>query len=208
VGARRLQQDEGAHQVGLDERRRPVDRAVDMALGREMHHRVRLMLGEGRPHRPGIDDVRPQQRVPGMPGRFLERLLGGGVGHLVEVDHVVAGAAHDMPDDGRADEPAAAGQKNFHRAFNGRVVFGGRRIVSILPLRAVVLHRRHSSGAGGYIARADRIRPQLQVRHHLRGGGGIAPAGGQRQNQRGREPERVANGHPRPPSMVRIVPDV
>src|SRR4029079_13300508 len=38
-----LQQREGPHDIGLDEFRRPVDRAVDMALRSEVHHIARLL---------------------------------------------------------------------------------------------------------------------------------------------------------------------
>ena len=37
VGARLFEQAEGADDVGLDEIRRPVDRAIDVAFRREMH---------------------------------------------------------------------------------------------------------------------------------------------------------------------------
>jgi hypothetical protein len=46
VGARRFQQREGALDVGLDEGAGPVDAAVDMALGGEVHEGARPVLGE------------------------------------------------------------------------------------------------------------------------------------------------------------------
>ena len=63
VLARGLQQGEGADDVGLHERRRAVDRAVDVAFGRQMHHRVRLVGGEDLAHRRGVGDVGADQHV-------------------------------------------------------------------------------------------------------------------------------------------------
>ena len=60
---RLLQQREGADDVGLDERGRAVDRAIDMALRREVHHRVGLMRREDLAHRGGIGDVGADQHV-------------------------------------------------------------------------------------------------------------------------------------------------
>ena len=43
VAPRGFQQNESADDVGLHEVGRPVDRAVDMAFRREVHHRVRVV---------------------------------------------------------------------------------------------------------------------------------------------------------------------
>ena len=40
----RLQQRIGAHDIGFDKRRRAVNRTIDMAFRRQVHHRIRLML--------------------------------------------------------------------------------------------------------------------------------------------------------------------
>ena len=46
VTQRFLQEGEGADNVGLDEFARTIDRAIDMAFGRQIHHRVRLVFLE------------------------------------------------------------------------------------------------------------------------------------------------------------------
>ena len=85
-----------------------------MALRRQMHHRVRLMRGEYLPHRRRIGDVRAHQHMAVVPARLLQRLLGGRVGHLVDIDHDVVGVAQQVPHHRRADEPASAGQQQFN----------------------------------------------------------------------------------------------
>ena len=93
---------------------RAVDRAVDVAFGREVHHRVGLVRREHLPHRRGVGDVGADQDVAVVRPRLLQRVLGGGVGHLVDVDHHVVGVADQVADHGGADEPAAAGQQDLH----------------------------------------------------------------------------------------------
>ena len=46
--ARRLQQREGADDIGVNEGCGPVDRAVDMDFGRKMQHRIGLMSAKTR----------------------------------------------------------------------------------------------------------------------------------------------------------------
>ena len=89
--------------------RRPVDRAVDVAFGGEVHHRVGTVCLEHLLDRGGVGDVGLDEEVAGVAARLLERLFRGGVGHLVHVDHAVVGGADEMADHGRADEAAAAG---------------------------------------------------------------------------------------------------
>ena len=116
VVPRRLQQSEGADDIGLDECGRAVDRAIDMAFGRKMHHRVGLMRREDLPHRRGVGDVGADQHVPVVAARFLQRILRCGIGQLVDVDHHVIGMAHQMAHHGGTDEAASAGQQEFHPA--------------------------------------------------------------------------------------------
>ena len=46
IGACRFQQHIGADDIGLDKVSRTGDGAVNMALGGQMHHRIRLVLGK------------------------------------------------------------------------------------------------------------------------------------------------------------------
>ena len=98
-----------------DERGRAVDRAIDMAFRRQVHHRVGLVGGEHLAHRRGVGDVGADQHVAVVVARLLQRLLRGGVGHLVDVDHHVVGVAHQVAHHGGTDEAATAGQQHLHR---------------------------------------------------------------------------------------------
>ena len=114
IGPRRVQHNEGTDDVGVDERRRAVDGAVDVALGREVHDGVRPMGGEDVAHGGRVGDVGAEQLMPLMVSRLLERVLGCGVGHLVHVHDLMVGAADQVAYDGRADEAAAAGDDYPH----------------------------------------------------------------------------------------------
>ena len=113
---RRLEQGEGAHDIGGDERRRSVDRAIDMAFGREVHHSVGLLRREDLAHRGGVGDVGTDQHVAVVGPRLLQRLLRGRIGQLVDVDHDVVAVPHQVAHHRGTDEAAAAGQQEFHLA--------------------------------------------------------------------------------------------
>ena len=114
IGAGGVEQDEGADDVGVDERRRAIDGPVDVALGGQVHDGVRLVLGKHLAHGVGVADVGLDMEVAGVVQGALQRVLGGGVGHLVDVDDVVAGRADQVADHRRADEATAAGEQDTH----------------------------------------------------------------------------------------------
>ena len=61
-----LQQGEGADDIGLDESRWPVDRAIDMAFRGEVHDRVRRKTLDYGVHLCGVDNVSTHKRVAGV----------------------------------------------------------------------------------------------------------------------------------------------
>ena len=101
-----------AHDVGLEEGHRAGDASVDVALSREVHDRVDvLLLHQGR-HAVRVADVHFDEPVIRCALDVLEVGEVAGVGQGVEVDdpHVrVAGdpTAHDM----RSDEAGTAGDE-------------------------------------------------------------------------------------------------
>ena len=152
VAPRLVQQGEGADDVGLDERGRAVDRAIDVGLRREVHHRVGLVGREDLAHRGGIGDVGADQHVARMAACLLQRLLRGGIGQLVDVDHHVVGVAHQVAHHGGSDEAASAGQQEFHlpglcrftRANGKRVLQPGNRMcIAVDKVAASARARRH-----------------------------------------------------------------
>ena len=114
VGERHVEQDVGAQDIGLDERRGAVDRAVDVALGGEMQHGVGLDLVEDLVDRGAVADVDLEMGVPVAGARLGQRLQIAGVGELVDVGDMPVGVADDVADDRRADEPRAAGDQELH----------------------------------------------------------------------------------------------
>ena len=63
---RGLQQPIGADDIGVDEVRRAVDRAVDMAFRREMHHRLDPFLAQQRRDKRGIGNVAVDKAIIGV----------------------------------------------------------------------------------------------------------------------------------------------
>ena len=57
IGQRLRQQDEGSHHIGLDEGGGPVDRAIDVTFGGQMHDRIRTKSFERRPDRGAVANV-------------------------------------------------------------------------------------------------------------------------------------------------------
>ena len=114
VGARRLEQRVGAGDVGVDEGGRAVDRAVDVALGGEVHHRVGLVRGEDRGRAPRGRGCRPARRRSGCsPATLVEVGEVRRVGQRVEVDDLVA-VGDRLPHHRRADEAGAARHQKPH----------------------------------------------------------------------------------------------
>ena len=68
MAQRLLQQREGADDVGVDEFAGPVDRAVDVAFGREVHDGVGRVLIEQRPQRRAVADVDLAERIAWIAG--------------------------------------------------------------------------------------------------------------------------------------------
>ena len=116
VGARRLEHRERADDVGLDERVAAGDRAIDVALGRQMDHVVGRETLERLGHRAPVADVDPGEAIVRRIVDRSQRLQIAGVGERVDIEHVDAGA-DEMPAHRRADESRAAGHE--HLALHG-----------------------------------------------------------------------------------------
>src|SRR5262245_5669294 len=94
--------------VRLDERLRPVDRAVDMALGGEVDDDVRIEDLESTFERETVADVSLNEAVPLVTRDGIERAQVAGVGQLVEVQHAMIARLDQVSDERRADEPSPA----------------------------------------------------------------------------------------------------
>ena len=83
-----MQQLKGTAHIALDKGPRPLDRAVHMALGRQVQHQVGIGLLHRRRRSRRIGEVHPQELVACL--RLGQRLDAGevaGVAALVEVEH-------------------------------------------------------------------------------------------------------------------------
>jgi hypothetical protein len=113
-GSRRLQKDERAEDVGLDELPGRVDRAVHVGLGREVDDGVAALhrgLDGG-----GVGDI-AYDELAAILGKALEVLAATGVGELVEDPHRALRIGVEAPSHvGRADEAGAAGDQHPHAA--------------------------------------------------------------------------------------------
>src|SRR5690606_26670742 len=101
--------------IGFDESGRPVDGAVDMRFGRQVHDGLRPMLAEYAIELGAVADVHLLERVALASGCIGQGLQVSGIGQLVHVHDGVKGLADDVAHQGRTDESGSAGNKNFHR---------------------------------------------------------------------------------------------
>lgn len=107
--ARRFQHRVSADHVGFDKRRRAIDGTIDVAFRRQVHHYIRLILGEY-PIQPGaIADVDLLEGITIAVGHHRQRLEVTGIGQLIHHHHAVAGGLDDMPHDCGTNETGATG---------------------------------------------------------------------------------------------------
>src|SRR6516162_3976853 len=81
---RLLEEGESADDVGMNEVARALDRTVDMALGRQIHHCVWSVLVEQPPECRPIADVHHFERVTRMPFGLGNRLQIGRISKFVD----------------------------------------------------------------------------------------------------------------------------
>jgi hypothetical protein len=129
VAQRLLQERERAHHVRLHELPRPVDRPVDVRLGREVQHAGGAVPGEQCAHARRVRDVGLLEVVARRRLHLAQRLQVSGVRQLVDVDDRVVGLAHELADEGRPDEAGAAGDETAGTCGNreGRSAESGQR---------------------------------------------------------------------------------
>jgi hypothetical protein len=110
IAADRFEQAIAADDIGVDERGRVEDRAVDVRLGREMDDRLGLVEVEQARDQLMVTDVAVDEGVRGVVGDGGEIAEIAGVGQRVEIDD--ARAARDLGEhEVRADEAGAAGDE-------------------------------------------------------------------------------------------------
>src|SRR3546814_9962348 len=108
--ARGFQQRQRAHDVGLHEGARAVDRAVDVALGGEVDHRVGPVLGQQAVDQVAVADVALDENMRRVVLQRRKRIEVARVREGVEVDHADA-AGDRLEHEIAADEAGSAGYK-------------------------------------------------------------------------------------------------
>ena len=125
VGARGLEQGEGAHDVGAHEVARAIDRAVDMTFGRQMHHRIRLAGREDVLHCGRVGDIGTDQLVAVAVDRPFQRIFRRRIGHRVDIDDGMIRIANEVADDRGSDKATATGNQQTHRELTRRCFSAG-----------------------------------------------------------------------------------
>ena len=112
IAAHRVQQMEGADDVGLDEFARAVNAAVHMALGGKVDHRARLVLGQQARDQGRVADVALNEVVAGIGLEAGQRLGIARVGQLVQIENRLVTLREPVEDEIGADEARAASDEN------------------------------------------------------------------------------------------------
>lgn len=107
--ARRFQYSVSANHVGLDKGHRAVDRAIDVAFRRQVHHHVRLILGKYPIQLGAIADVDLLESIALALSHHRQRLEVTGIGQLIHHHHAIAGGLNDVPHDCGANETGTTG---------------------------------------------------------------------------------------------------
>ena len=112
VGEGLGEQIERTDDVGSHERRRSIDRPIDVRLCRQMgdHRGGEISEDLANPHR--IADVGLGEAVAVASRHRVEGTQIAGVGDLVEIQHLMIGMGDQVADQRRADEPGAPGDQD------------------------------------------------------------------------------------------------
>src|SRR6478672_4020469 len=114
--SRRLEKLIGTDDVCLNKYSTVHDRAVDMAFGREMQHRIRLVLAKNPIQCNAIADIGVLEYIARMVSDDGERLWISGVGQLVSINHRDA-IGDQAPARRGSDEARPSGDQYAHEAF-------------------------------------------------------------------------------------------
>ena len=117
ISTSRFEQNEGALDIGFDEGTGPVDAAIHMAFGGEMHNGARLMLRDQRANELGISNVTFDEVMPWLTLEAREILQISGVGQRIQINDSLAGhrcILEPLEDEVTSNEACAAGDEYRH----------------------------------------------------------------------------------------------
>ncbi|MNH76692.1 hypothetical protein D3C73_289720 [compost metagenome] len=107
-----LQHGVSTHDVGFDKGRRAVDRAVNVAFCRQVHHEIRLVVRKYAVQSGTVADINLLESIALVVRHARQRLQVTGIGELINHHHAIAGPLDDMSYHGRADKSGPAGDQN------------------------------------------------------------------------------------------------
>ena len=119
VAAERLEQAEGRHNVGRDEFRRTVNRAIDMGFGREVQYRSRAISCQQSLDLRAIANVPAHEHMARIVLQRDEVAQIAGVTELVEIDDRLIARREPVENEIGADEAGASGDQE-HALFRER----------------------------------------------------------------------------------------
>ncbi len=117
VSASRFQQRVSANDIGFDKISRAGNGAIHMALGGQMHHRIRFMGGKDPIQLCTIADIHLFEGVTVARCDLGQRFQIARVGKLIKVDHRILRIPDDMANNSRTDKTGSTGYKDFHKRF-------------------------------------------------------------------------------------------
>ncbi|GAB0878951.1 hypothetical protein MZ16F87_45860 [Escherichia coli] len=88
-----------------------------MALGGQMHHRIRFMGGKDPIQLCTIADIHLFEGVTVARCDLGQRFQIARVGKLIKVDHRILRISDDMANNSRTDKTGSTGYKDFHKRF-------------------------------------------------------------------------------------------
>ncbi len=81
-----------------------------MALGGQMHHRIRAKCREQGVQGRCINNIGLRKTVARIVHGIFQRISRGRIGHAIHIQHTVPCCAHKMADNSRANKAAAPGK--------------------------------------------------------------------------------------------------
>jgi len=109
----RLQQGEGAYDVGAGKGERVCDAAVHVAFGSQVYDSVYVVLAEDVLHGRMVTDICPNKGIVGLVFNVFKVIRIGCIGELVYIDDTVLRVVLDKTSDHvRSNESAATGDEN------------------------------------------------------------------------------------------------
>ena len=112
IGARGFEHPQRAGDIGLDERFRPADRTVDVALGSQVGDRIEPLALEQLRDQRLVEDRALDEAVARVGLHRRKVLQIARIGQRIEHHHALRAVRQQMRDEIGADEAGAAGDEN------------------------------------------------------------------------------------------------